>query len=259
MAVCRGIVEAHGGRIWVENDGPWPGGQVHLHPAGGRGGRAAQGGTGGPVSYAGDRRAARGRGRVLVVDDDPQVLWHIRHTLTEAGYSPVATWDPEEVERLIATERPHLVLLDSALTGADGSGLIQRISRVTDAPVVLLSGHGVNQERDLALAFEAGADDYIARPFSPTELVARVGAALRRRDAPEREPHQGSFQLGELTVDYAMRRVTVGGRAVVLTDTEYRLLCELAVNVGRTLSREHLMSRVWSARGHGDSTVVRGT
>ena len=99
---------------------------------------------------------------------------------------------------------------------------------------------------------------WIVRPFSTTELVARVEAALRRRDAPAKEPDEGSFHLGELAIDYARRRVTVAGRAVAMTETEYRLLCELAVNVGRTLSREHLMSRVWSTREQDDSSMLRG-
>ena len=257
LAVCRGIVEAHGGRIWMENDGPGMGSRcIFTLPVAEEAAPRRTGQAG--LSSAGNQPAARGRGRVLVVEDDQQVLWHIRNTLTEAGYSPVATWDPDEVERLIAVERPHLVLLDSALTGADGSGLMRRISKATDAPVVLLSGHGANPEREVAMAFEAGADDYIARPFSPTELVARVGMALKRRDAPEREPHQGSFELGQLAIDYVRRRVTLSGEAVALTDTEYRLLCELAVNAGRTLSRERLMSRVWSTREPDDSTMVRG-
>ena len=257
LAVCRGIVEAHGGRMWVENDGPDLGSRfIFTLPLAGE---TAPGRVDRRASLsAAEGRAARGLGRVLVVEDDPQALWHIRHTLTEAGYTPVATWDPEEAERLIVTERPHLVLLDSALAGADGSGLMQRIARATDAPVLLLSGRGPDPERELARAFESGAEDYIASPFSSTELVARVGAALRRRDAPEPAPDQGSFQLGELAVDYARRRVTVGGRAVELTDTEYRLLCELAVNAGRTLSRERLMRRVWSARESGDSSMLRG-
>ena len=185
-------------------------------------------------------------------------MWHVRNTLTEAGYSPVATWDPEDIERLIAAERPHLALLESTLAGDDGPGLMQHISKATDAPVMLLSGHGANQERDIAMAPEAVADDYTVRPFSPFELVARVGATLRRQDAPEGEPQQGPFEMGELAIDYARRRVTLSGRAVALTDTEYRLLCELAVNAGRTLSRERLMSRVWSTREPDDSTMVRG-
>ena len=257
LAVCRGIVEAHGGRLWVEHDGLGLGSRrIFTLPVAEDTGPRRAGAAG--LSAAGGPRAPQGLGRVLVVVEDPQALWHIRNTLTEAGYTPVATWDPDDVERLIATERPHLVLLDWTLAEAGGTGLMQRISEATDAPVVLLSGRGPAPERELALAFESGAEDYIASPFSTTELVARVGAALRRRDAPQRTPDLGYFHLGDLVVDYARRRVTVDGRAVALTETEYRLLCELAVNVGQTLTREQLMRRVWSAREPGDSSMLRG-
>ena len=256
LAVCRGIVEAHGGRIWAESEGPGLESRfIFTLPVAEEDGRPGAGPAGRPS--AGRRRGARGQGRVLVVDEDPQLLWHVRSTLAEAGYTPVVAPDPEEVERLIAVERPHLVLLDPALSGADGLRLVERVLQLTDAPVVLLSRPGGERNPDLALAFEAGADDYIVEPFSPTELVARVGAALRRREGPQRDSYRESFQLGELAIEYARRRVTIGGRPLDLTETEYRLLCELAVNAGRTLSREHLMSRVWSARESADSRVVR--
>ena len=253
LAVCRGIVEAHGGRIRAESDGPGLGSRLIFTLPVAEG--AAPDRTG--PSSPGDRRAARGQGRVLVVDDDPQVLWHVRGALTEAGYAPVVTWDPEEVERLIVVEQPHLVLVDPALPTSAEAGLLERVLQLTDAPVVLLAAPDASWDGDVAPAFEAGADDYLVKPFAPTELVARVGAALRRREAPEREAYRERFQLGALAIDFSRRRVTVEEQEVTLTETEYRLLGELALNAGQTLSREHLMRRVWSTRAYSDAGVVR--
>ena len=253
LAVCRGIVEAHGGRISAESDGPGLGSRLTFTLPVAE--DAAADRT--IPSSAGDRRAGRGRGRVVVMDDDPQVLWHVRGALAEAGYAPLVTWDPEEVERLILVEQPHVVLLASSLPASTGSGLIERVLQLTDAPVVLLAGPDARWEEDVARAFEAGADDYLVKPLSPTELVARVGAALRRREAPERASHRERFELGALAIDFSRHRVTVEEREVALTETEYRLLGELALNAGQALSREHLMRRVWSTRAYADAGVVR--
>lgn len=194
---------------------------------------------------------------MLVADDDPQAVWHMRNTLAEAGYSLMIGVDEEELERLVALERPHLVLLGGLPAASDRLALLRRLQILTDAPVLLLSRPGAARERELAQAFEAGADDYIMTPFSPTELLARVGAALRRRDAPARPPNRASFELDGLAINYSQRRVTLDGRAVTLTSTEYRLLCELALHQGQALSRDHLMRRVWSARDSEDLGVVR--
>ena len=139
----------------------------------------------------GDRKRAESRGRV-VVDSDPQVLCICPRRLADAGYTPVVAYAPEEVEHLILEERPHLVLLDPALPDANGLGLIQRVLQLTDAPVVLLSRPG--GDPDLARAFEAGIDDYIVKPFSSTELAARV---VRRATTGRPNRDARIFQLGD--------------------------------------------------------------
>ena len=252
LAICKGLVEAHGGRIRAESSGVGLGARFTftLPVAGEAGARGTSPGTG--PGAAPDRPAPRqGRepDRILVVDDDPQTLRHVRDTLAEAGYSPLVTGDHGALGHIIRTEKPALVLLDLMLPGTDGIELMQTVPELADLPVIFISGYV--RDETIARALEAGASDYIVKPFSPTELTARIRAALRRRADPE------PFVLGDLAIDYDRRQVTVAGRPVSLTATEYELLRVLSLNAGRVTTSESLLNRVWAGRGNGDTKVVR--
>ena len=187
-----------------------------------------------------------------MVEDDPQALRYVRDVLSKAGYAPVATENPEEALRLAQGKKLHLALLDLVLPGIDGIDLMKKIRDVTDIPVIFLSAYG--RDEIVTRALDSGAVDYVVKPFSPTELVARIRVALRNQAASRpSEP----FVLGELVIDYANRSVTLGGSPVRLTAIEYRILVELSANAGRVSTYDLLLQRIWGESGSNDLRPMR--
>ena len=247
LVISKGLVEAHGGRIWATSGGPGQGTQFTFTvPMVEEAGDA-------PGSAGPNRSRRRGQGPestpILVVDDDPETLRYVRDALAKADYSAIVTGDHHELSRIIKTEKPSLVLLDLLLPGADGIELMESVPELADLPVIFISAY--RRDETIARALESGAADYIVKPFSPTELTARIRAVLRRRAGPE------AFVLGDLAIRYEERRVTVAGRPVNLTATEYDLLRVLSVNAGRVTTYESLFRQLWDGQDFGDPRLVR--
>ena len=248
LAICKGLVEAHGGRIRAESDGDGQGARFSFTiPVATAAGIGAAGGFAQMTSHS--PHTDQERTRILVVDDDPQTLRYVRDALSAAGYSPLVTGDPREVPRLVRTKRPGLVLLDLMLPGTDGIELMRNVPEMADLPVIFISGY--KRDETVARALKMGAADYIVKPFSTTELTARVQAALNQRYGSSQ-----TFRLGDLAIRHEDRKVTVAGQPVRLTATEYALLRVLSVNAGRVLTYDSLLRQVWARGDSSDHRVV---
>jgi two-component system, OmpR family, KDP operon response regulator KdpE len=190
------------------------------------------------------------RTRALVVEDDPNIVDLIRSNLAVRGFDTIVSADGLRALRLLETEEPDIVLLDLMLPEVDGFELCRQIREHSAVAIIVVSARG--GERDKVTALNVGADDYMTKPFSIEELLARITATLRRTrptTAPEITPTV--ITLGDLKVDLSAQQVTRDGRPVHLTPTEFALLRELAVNRGKLLTHAHLLRRVW---GHGYET-----
>jgi two-component system KDP operon response regulator KdpE len=185
--------------------------------------------------------------RVLVVDDEPQILRALETNLRGAGYDVVTASTAEEARSAAALQRPDAVILDLVLPDGSGTAVCRDLRRWTSVPVIVLSVVGDQQEKVAAL--DAGADDYVTKPFGMDELLARLRAALRRT-TPAGRP---LVRLGGLEVDLEKRAVSLDGRAVSLTPNEFRLLALLARNEGKLLTHRAILREVWGP-AYGDES-----
>ncbi|HSK21918.1 MAG TPA: response regulator transcription factor [Egicoccus sp.] len=187
--------------------------------------------------------------KVLAVDDEPQILTAVGRGLTRAGHEVIVARNGEDALVAAAAASPDVILLDLRLPDLDGIEVVKRLRSWTSIPIVLLSGAG--SERARVLALDAGADDFIDKPFSMEELRARLGAILRRASAAAPSVGQPSVEFGDLRVDLSARRVKVAGEDIRLTPLQWKLLEVLVANAGKLLTYRDIISAVWSDK-HGD-------
>lgn len=192
---------------------------------------------------------------ILVVDDDPPTLAFIERELKKSGFEVESTNDGSDAIRITQDKDPDLILLDAFLPGMDGYTLTRRIKEFTSIPVIILSARG--EERDKLRGFEAGVDDYIIKPFSSAVLIARIKAVLRRYDkAGLEEVFLPVYRHSDLVIDVESFKVTVGGKEVFLSSTEFKLLTKFAESKGEILSSEELLSSVWGPDFRSDKTIL---
>lgn len=188
--------------------------------------------------------------KVLVVDDEPEMLRALQLGLSGQGFDVATATTGEAALSTLTQQRPDLVVLDLMLPGIDGFAVCHRIRESSSVPIIVLSAKGGDNDKIQAL--DLGADDYLTKPFSLGELLARIRAALRRT-AGAQAGAEPIFRSGSFTIDFARRRVSVGDREVRLTPTEYNLLKVLVGNAGRVVTRRQLLTEVWGATYHQEA------
>ena len=192
---------------------------------------------------------------ILVVDDEPRYVRWITVNLRASGYRVLTASDGQAALEAAAAERPDLVLLDIGLPLMDGLEVCRRIREFSTVPIIMLTAKAA--EADKVAGLDAGADDYLPKPFGPPELMARVRAALRRSRYAESPTAEPVFHHGDLAIDFARHEVRHAGEPVTLTPTEYKLLVQLARHAGRVLLPEQLLAAVWGPEYREETQHVR--
>jgi DNA-binding response OmpR family regulator len=203
--------------------------------------------------------APSGKTSVLVVDDDVRILRMIQRIMELEGYQVLKASNGEAALQVFDDENPELVLLDIMMPGMDGYTVCQRIREFSPVPIIMVTAKDNNEEKVKGL--DAGADDYITKPFASKELVARVRAVLRRAtlwdEHPELTAHPDDFVIDDLVIDFARHRVTVRDREVKLNATEYRLLSYLVRNAGRPVTLDQVLQAIWGKEYAGEHHLLR--
>jgi two-component system KDP operon response regulator KdpE len=194
--------------------------------------------------------------QVLIVDDDPKLVHLVREVLNATGYDVIAASSGERAIKMVALEQPDLILLDIMLSGAvNGYEVSRRVREFSDIPIIMLTAKV--KESDILTGFNAGADDYITKPFSSKELLVRVRAVLKRARIDQAASTESEIICGDLRIDLARHRVKVGEQDIHLTNTEYKLLYELATHHDQVLMHEQLLTAVWGAEYRDDLDYLR--
>jgi two-component system, OmpR family, KDP operon response regulator KdpE len=195
---------------------------------------------------------------ILAADDDPQLLRLITRNLQLEGYDVLAASDGQQALELIENNAPDLVLLDVMMPRMDGFTVCYRVREFSSVPIIIITARG--QDQDKVRGLDLGADDYLTKPFSVDELLARVRAVIRRSQFTAREYTQGlraTTATGSLVIDYSQHIVTLHGREIALTPTEYRIIAYLAQNVGRVVTQDLLLEHVWGQEYLGESHMLQ--
>jgi DNA-binding response OmpR family regulator len=196
--------------------------------------------------------AEAGTQRILFVEDEPSIYESFSRTLERAGFQPVLARTAAEALELAARVRPDLVLLDLGLPDGDGRDVCVAVRRDSDVPIIILTARGTETDRIIGL--ELGADDYVVKPFSGPELIARIRAVLRR--AARRSATEPVLRIGELEVDLPARRALLRGEPLELTRKEFDVLARLVADAGRVVTREELMDGVWDVNWFGSTKTL---
>jgi DNA-binding response OmpR family regulator len=192
--------------------------------------------------------------KILVVDDEPHILELVRYNLTQEGFEVLTAHDGAQAVTRARETQPDLIILDIMLPYVDGLEVCRQLRRASAVPIIMLTAKGGELERVVGL--EIGADDYVTKPFSPRELVARVRAILRRTAGDASPAHLGPLRGGGLTLDPATHEVTLDGRSVDLTAKEFELLRLLLSHPNRVFTRDFLLEHIWGYDYYGSTRTV---